>query len=263
MPDTDPLAQRRHAVRMLALAVAALMAVTIVLSAAMRLSQAGLGCEPWPACFGQAAAQATSATGLALARLLHRAAASIVLVLVIVLVLATLTLRPRLVDAGRVALTLLLLTLLLALLGATMRGSTAVPVVLGNLLGGFLMLAFAVRLGAPAPAPVRWARVGLALLLLQIVLGGLISATQATLATDDRLQLLHRALALLLLGVLAPVVRTLLHQRQRAQACMLAALLVLQGLVGGLLAPAGWPLAQVLAHNLGAALLLAVLLRLA
>lgn len=267
MHAPDSLARRHHAVRMLALCVAALMVVTIVLSATMRLSQAGLGCTPWPACFGQAGAQAgaqaVSDTGLALARLLHRALASTVLVLVVVLVLATLAMRPRLVGAGRGALTLLGLTLLLALLGVTMRGSTAVPVVLGNLLGGFLMLAFAVRLGAPVASSIRWARPGLALLLVQIVLGALISATHATLATDAWLQLLHRALAWLLLPVLAMVALALLRRQQPAQACTLAALLVLQLLVGGLLGLAGWPLVQVLAHNLTAALLLAMLLRLA
>jgi len=44
---------------------------------------------------------------------------------------------------------------------------------------------------------------------------------------------------------------------------VLALLLLVQVLAGGLLLAAPWPLAQVLAHNLSAALLLALLLRLA
>ena len=155
--SADPtLARRRRAVTALAWAVVAAMLATVALSAYMRLVQAGVGCSPWPACFAQgAAAEAGASMGLALARLLHRVVASLVLVLTLLLVLITLATRPRMKAQGASALALLLLTLALAALGVTMRGSTAPPVVLGNLLGGFLMLAVALRLAWPAPAAGR------------------------------------------------------------------------------------------------------------
>jgi cytochrome c oxidase assembly protein subunit 15 len=307
--SADPtLARRRRAVTALAWAVVAAMLATVALSAYMRLVQAGVGCSPWPACFAQgAAAEAGASTGLALARLLHRVVASLVLVLTLLLVLITLATRPRMKAQGASALALLLLTLALAALGVTMRGSTAPPVVLGNLLGGFLMLAVALRLAWPAPAAGRaiaaLARLALPLLLLQIALGALLSATRAALvcggpgqgldeclrlatgqgsswrlldpfdlghaehaaaaAQGAWLQLMHRGSALLLLALLAALAVPLWRARRRAAAGVLALLLLVQVLAGGLLLAAPWPLAQVLAHNLSAALLLALLLRLA
>lgn len=309
MPADPSLERRRRAVRALAWVVAALMVTTIVLSAYMRLVQSGLGCAPWPTCFAQGAptdAGAPAAAGVALARLLHRIVASVVLVLVILLVLATLTMRPRLRIEGRAAMVLLLLTLALAALGVTMRGSTLPAVVLGNLMGGFLMLAVATRLAWPAAAPAgalaTLARVSLLMLLAQIALGAMLSATrtawgcdgfasclqqaaaldwswrlldpwsngslpQAATATAAArgawLQLLHRSAALALLPLIGALALVLWRVRRRGGAAVLAALLVAQLLVGGLLPASGWPLAQVLVHNLSAALLLALLLRLA
>lgn len=305
MPVDPSLARRQRAIRVLACVVAALMLATAVLSAYMRLAQSGLDCQPWPACFAQAAAGTATAdagAGIALARLAHRVVASLVLVLVVLLVLAALAMRPRLRAEGSAALVLLLLTLALALLGATMRGSTHAAVVLGNLLGGFLMLAVATRLGWPAPAGggalTALARLSLLLLLLGIALGALLSATRSTLACEGFahclqqagavdwnwrlldpwsrgvspesgaargawLQLLHRGAALALLPVLAALIGALWRAGRRAGGVALALLFALQWLAGSLLPAAAWPLGQVLAHNLSAALLLALLLRLA
>lgn len=303
MPDDPSPRRRRDLVRALACAVASLMVATIVLSAYMRLTASGLGCAPWPACFVQtvpAQAGEAASQGVAWARLAHRVVASLVLVLTLLLVLATRAARPRAKAELRAALTLLLLTLALAVLGVTMRGSTAPTVVLGNLLGGFLMLAVATRLAWPAPAAPRalatLTGLALALLLVQIALGAMLSASRAAFACEGLsscvelavgepwrwslldpwngegptaaargawLPLLHRGAALVLLPVLAALAAMLWRARRRAAATTLAALLLVQMLVGGLLATAGWPLPQVLAHNLSAALLLALLLRLA
>lgn len=310
---TAGIAHRRRLTRRFALWCAGLMLATIVLSAFMRLSLAGLGCDDWPACYGQPlrdaahGASPASGAGLALARLAHRIVASVVLVLVIVLVLATLGTRPRLQREGRLAAGLLVLALALAALGLVTRGTTLPAVVLGNLLGGFVMLALSWRLAAAAagrPAPAielsRWARLGLALLVVQIALGTLISGTYGALACSgwpdcSRLALsagwdwqslnpwqqpaleaeasnaargawlhvLHRAGALLLLPVLMAVGLSARRHGHRGAATALWMLLALQLLVGGLLAGAGLPLIQVLLHNLTAALLLALLTRLA
>jgi len=306
----DPLDHRRHLTRRLALACAGLMLATIVLSAFMRLSQSGLGCEGWPDCYAQALQAGrpdVGGHGVVLARLLHRIVASAVLVLVMVLVAATLFTRPRLGREGALSLTLLLLALALAALGVVTRGATLPAVVLGNLLGGFLMLALCGRLAAVAggkadspPVLARWARLGLLLLLGQAALGAMVGASQAALACSGWsdcfaaarsvgwdwqhlnpwqapgpdaaapghprgvwLQLLHRTWALTLMPVLALVALYAHRHGQRSTSLALVVLLALQLLLGGLLAPAGLPLVQVLLHNLTAALVLTLLARLA
>lgn len=165
----------------------------IVLSAYIRLAQSGLGCTEWPACQGQLlreaarAGEAFAAAGAAPARAAHRAVASAALGLIVVLVL--LALRARRPRAVRLTLALLSVTLALALLGVIAGRATTPAVVLGNLLGGFVLLALAWRLyageacaetGGGDDASVvlrRWTRVALLLLGVQITLGGLLSAS--------------------------------------------------------------------------------------
>lgn len=183
----QPASQRRSLVCWLAWAGAALMLLIVVLSAYLRLRQAGLGCPDWPACYGQILAGqeavAASDPALAAARSTHRVVASAMLVLALLLCGLTLGPRPRLAREGRLALGVLALTLGLAALGVVSRGSTLPAVVLGNLLGGMATLALCVRLaavagGAPAPSTrLRgWLRLALLLALLQASLGGLVSA---------------------------------------------------------------------------------------
>ena len=309
----DPVARRRRLVRRLALLATMLMLTVVAVSAYMRLSQSGLGCDGWPACYGTpsghnpSSLMSRASSGLAWARVTHRVVASAMLVLVLGLVALTARHRPRLRREGRLALAVLLLTLWLAGLGAAMRGVTSPALVLGNLLGGLATLALCWRLvvvagagAAPAPALRRWAWAGLLLVLLQAALGGLVDARHAAttcryaaecadivrsagwdwrvlspwtssslegpLAADVRgawLHLLHRAGALLLLPVLSVVAWKALRQGFSAQAIGLGLLLVLELTLGSLLAATGFPLLAVLAHNLVAALLLALLAGLA
>lgn len=188
-------------IRRLAIGCAVGMVFTIVLSAYMRLSQAGLGCEPWPACYAQAARDAAAGTslpgsigaGVAAARLAHRVVASAVLILVITLVLSTCFTRPRFAPAAAaLSSTLLMLALGLAVLGVMTPGARLPAVVLGNLLGGFLMLALSVRLASWStdpqaeadPSISRWALASAALLIVQVALGALVSSTHAALSCD-------------------------------------------------------------------------------
>ncbi len=189
-------------IRRLAIGCAIGMVFTIVLSAYMRLSQAGLGCEPWPACYAQAARDAAAGTshpgsigvgvGVAAARLAHRVVASVVLILVITLVLSTCFTRPRFTPAAALSATLLMLALGLAVLGVMTPGARLPAVVLGNLLGGFLMLALSVRLASWSTNPQaeadpsigHWARASAALLTVQVALGALVSSTHAALSCD-------------------------------------------------------------------------------
>jgi cytochrome c oxidase assembly protein subunit 15 len=146
-------------VRRLALICAALMLATIVLSAFMRLSQAGLGCADWPACYGQnlsSVAQAPApGTAVIVARMLHRIVASLVLVLVIMLTLSTLAMRPRLHVEGRLSAVMLLCAGAVSTWRVT-AGATLPAVTLGND-RGFLMLALCWRLAVtPAARQPRW-----------------------------------------------------------------------------------------------------------
>lgn len=308
------VAAKQTLIRRIAGLCAGLMVATIVLSAYMRLWQSGLGCSDWPACYGQnlrdaAAGMASPGShGVALARLAHRIVASLVLVLALMLVMTTLTSRPRLRREGRLSLALLLLALALAALGIVTAGATLPVVTLGNLVGGFVMLALCARLAA-APRPLRttagsglarWVWPALALLLTQVALGALISGSYAALscsgwadcvqtaaaagwdwqalnpwsaptldarppfnAAGALVQLAHRLGAALLLPLLMAVIGMAWRSGRRREALALALMLALQGLLGWSMVAAGLPMSGVLLHNLNAALMLAVLVRLA
>jgi cytochrome c oxidase assembly protein subunit 15 len=110
--------------------------------------------------------------------------ASAALLLVITMVAVCLTARPPMWREGRVALGLLALALFLAVLGRWSSNARVPAVAIGNLLGGFGMLALCwrvVRRGTrPATPWLRaWAGLGVALLLVQVGLGGLLSASYA------------------------------------------------------------------------------------
>lgn len=193
-----PTPDRRLALlRRLAWLCTVLMLATIALSAFMRLSQAGLGCADWPACYGQhlrAAQQADPVPfghAVAAARLAHRVVASLTLLLVIVMTMATLATKPVLKRAGALSLALLLLALGLAVLGIATPGARLPAVAMGNLLGGFVMLAMCWRLVASTQPQATatglggWAIAGLLLLCGQLAGGALVSASYAALACSD------------------------------------------------------------------------------
>lgn len=182
--------RRHHILRRLALLCAALVLAVTSLSAFIRLSKAGLGCADWPACYGQelrrlqqgTPASDDAQTATAAARLVHRIAASTALLLVIVMVLICFGSQPLLVREGLLSLALLGLALFLAVLGVWSSAPRVPAVAMGNLLGGFFMLALCVRLAmrretALAGVPRAWAVAAALLLTLQVALGGLVSAS--------------------------------------------------------------------------------------
>lgn len=193
--------------RLVAVSLALSLAV-IVLSALMRLSNQGLECAGWPECYGQIHAPGAvanpSAAGPSRSQAIlpnsfidrgHRAVASLLLLAVIAM--AAIAWRRRGDPRQSVALpmSLLGLSLFLALLGVWF-GSPLLkpPVTLANLLGGMAMLALlwwlylttrgdAAR-DVPARALIyrRWAVLGLAAVIVQTALGGWTSANFAALA---------------------------------------------------------------------------------
>ena len=282
-----------------------LVAVTC-LSAYLRHSAGGLGCEPWPACFGQgerAAAGRVVIDGQALtaARMAHRITATLALLVLIALVFTSAVKRPLLRREGTLSSALLTLALLLALLGIFTPGSRLPAVAIGNLLGGFLMVAVAARLVGPstqrglAPFAIAVA----ALLLVQALTGALVSASRAGLAcTDIRecidqasaggwdwaalnpwrepgfavgtpyaegalAQLLHRLGGLLVAPAVAGLGMIAMRRGRRCEGLALLALLGFEVVLGLVIGSAGLPLVPALLHNLGSALLLALTVRLA
>jgi len=197
----------RRLLRMLAAVGAALVLVVIVSSAYLRLSQAGLSCADWPACYGNLSHIAEATTAQLVARIAHRIAASAVGFVLIALLAVSLTQRPRLVRQSTIAGLALAIAAMLATVGAVLSESTQVTprpaVTLANLLGGFALLALLVWLretvrdeaiapivpGAPTAPIARGARalavVALIAVVVQIVLGALVSGKFAALACPD------------------------------------------------------------------------------
>jgi len=275
-----------------------------------------LSCANWPACYGsivQAGGVTTAERG---ARLAHRLSASAVGIVLLALFAIALAQRPRLSQQALLAGAGLSVAALLATIGAITTGYVedgrllpAVTVV--NLGGGFALLALLALLRqtvAQAPAskprsvPTRPAR-GLALLagcalaaiIVQIVLGALVSAKFAALAcpafplcvtewppgglveTLDpftpleidasrsivrpqslaALHWAHRVGAHVVLLVVLALAVALARARRMREAVALAALVVIQLGLGATAVLASLPLPVVLAHNLGAAALLA------
>lgn len=216
----EPAARARRLLEPLAWIAILLTLVVVVASAFIRHAQAGLDCADWPACYARVGAAADAqapSTGVDVARFLHRfAASSVLLVIFGVLLLARIAGRgsrddPRHTGAALhagapdsrsrlLAVAALVLALGLAVLGVATRGATLPAVPLGNLVGGFALLAVLAALAgcvtdAPpgatpaAPSPVRWlAGALLVLALAQATLGGLIG-TQFALRSCGALDL--------------------------------------------------------------------------
>lgn len=193
---------RIASLRKVALACAVLILAITSLSAFLRLSSSGLGCEPWPQCYGQSLRdrqQGITAPPSAIvttARIAHRIAAVAVLLVIIVMVMNTWSRQPVLRREGFMVLGLLFFALFLAILGRWSANAKLPAVVLGNLLAGFAMFALSWRLVESLTAtpraeqrrePARWAWAGVSLLVLQVALGGMVNATHAGLSCPELL----------------------------------------------------------------------------
>ena len=180
-----------------------LVMVLVSLSAYLRLAHSGIGCSDWPECYGRigdppAVSQTISSENayqrivaeasqpLAWATPLHRLVASVLGLLIVLLVFLSLkSKRDRLLS-----ITLLGLTVFLALLGIKSGGLHSPAVVMGNLSGGFLMLGLlgwmlfkdqggAVQAQQHKTLPGVLLVTAVLILALQILLGGLTSASFA------------------------------------------------------------------------------------
>ena len=313
--------------RPLVLCSVALTFLVIVVGAYVRLEDAGLGCPDWPGCYGQLIGVPDEAHELAKAEqafpgkrvdagrawkeMFHRYLAGTLGLLV--LAIAAIAWRMR----GETGRTPWLATLLVAVVAfqATLGMWTVTmllkpAIVTLHLLGGMATLAvlmwLALREINPQPAPAAiarafrpWAAAGLAVLAVQIALGGWVSANYAALACTDfpschgqwlpgmdfanafhavrelgvtaagaplsqealnAIQWSHRAGALVTLAFLGALALCALRTPSlRAAGAVLLVLLVAQAGLGIANVLLRVPLALAAAHNAGAALLLAAL----
>jgi cytochrome c oxidase assembly protein subunit 15 len=175
--------------RWMVLAALLLVLVIITASAYIRLSQSGLGCADWPACYGRSIAMPPAGqliperTSLFWARTLHRlSASSIGILLLLIVFLGWDALQGA--ATRRAAIAAVLLAALLAWIGM-ITPSKLPAVTIGNLLGGMAMFALLWWLYQPgrvAGGARTLRRLALAALALQIALGAMIGARHVALA---------------------------------------------------------------------------------
>lgn len=294
----------------------ALLVITVVsISAFIRLSGAGLGCSPWPHCYGQTLRDEQSgisrtvdsqvSTSVTVARFAHRLLATLLLPLMLVLVIGGFTMQPKHWDGRWLSLLAFGLVLYLAVLGRWTAGARVPAVALGNLLGGFLLFALCWRMavvghGHSAEHSLSWQTrawrfFAVAVLLLQIALGGFVSSSFAGLScpsvTDCTfpahgqwevlnpwrephfdpssrpvnaegvlVHALHRWTAVAAAFAVVATAIALLRNGRRRTGLALLVLVGTQVALGLLLVLNGLPLAMAVMHNVVAALLLANLL---
>ena len=174
------------------LLVSALLLALVILgsSATLRLSANGIGCTPWPACYGllETANQVQDSSLIKALRLTHRLTATIFAVLALVIV--ALGWRTWAKPAKAAGLLLVLVTGVLAWVG--LHTPSPLPLVtVVNVLGGLALVGLCAALLSASPAPARRPqdhtdqfvrRAGwtlLALFALQAALGAMISARLA------------------------------------------------------------------------------------
>jgi cytochrome c oxidase assembly protein subunit 15 len=324
MLKQDFLSPNRRIKLMVLLVLLATISINL-LSAYIRHLEAGLDCTDWPACYGlistyvepladQTVAQMALAP-VAAAKKVHRGVATLLVILVLLLV-AESRKQQGLRGVGRnfpaiLPYIMVAVLLLLSVVGPASYMKTLPAIAVVNLVGGMALMALSgwlwLQLAAEPPVvnsglkPL--ARVGLVLLLLQIVLGVWLSANFAAIscsslwaceplaeavpATGDSfwyfrelrldesgrvlfdqgmqsIHIVHR-LGALLTGLILLALALFSVRRGdafRRSGLALAALVLLQFVLGASAMIMGLPLILVLGHNLTAALLLLVLLKL-
>lgn len=198
--------------RRLALAGVLLTLVVVVLGAWVRLSAAGLGCPDWPGCYGHlsvdSAAENVDAINQAfpdrpfeyqkaIKEMVHRYFASGLGLLILVLAGLAIANRDDPEQPVALPMALVALVILQGLLGMWTVTLLLKPlIVVLHLIGGLTTLSLLAWLAMHRPAPAHrtstsgsnlrtLATVGLAVLALQIALGGWTSSNYAALACPD------------------------------------------------------------------------------
>ena len=306
-----------------------LAAGVIILGAWTRLSDAGLGCPDWPGCYGhldvRKAIEHVNTTNETLPgslreahktvpEMVHRYFASTLGLVILIIAALSFINRKQEKQPLKLPLFLVVLVIFQGILGMwTVTWLLKPAVVTAHLLGGMTTLALLawLRLSVRRPAPTqlpsptpglrRFAGIALALVAVQIALGGWTSTNYAALACPDfptcqlqwwpdtdvgeaftiwrglgvnyefgvldnrqrvTIHLFHRVGALIVTAALLGLAWLLWRQRWRAHALAVSAALALQIGIGIGIVKLQLPLGLATAHNAGAALLLLVLVAL-
>jgi len=193
--------------RRLCLSGALFAAVVVVLGAWVRLNDAGLGCPDWPGCYGHIYPQAGFQFGKALREMIHRYFAATLGLIILSLFIWTLLRRKEIGRPLPLVAVLFGVVCLQGALGALTVTLLLKPlIVTAHLLGGLTTLgllwwlsldppqglaasrALASPRGKASPREAslkKYALVGLALLAVQIALGGWTSTNYAAVACPD------------------------------------------------------------------------------
>jgi heme a synthase len=185
--------------RRLSIAGVILAAAVVVLGAWVRLTAAGLGCPDWPGCYGHVYPQIDHGFSLGFGRALHEMihryfAATLILIITALLALAVVNRRypsqPRAVPVA-----LFIVVCLQGALGRLTVTLLLTPlVVTAHLLGGLSTLGLLCwlslspgreELSGPERGLRKFAVAGLAVLVMQIALGGWTSTNYAAIACPD------------------------------------------------------------------------------
>lgn len=191
----------------------ALTLVVVVVGAYVRLSDAGLGCPDWPGCYGrltplqaqneiakavaeQGGVHGPVSMGKAWKEMFHRYIAGALGLIILAIACAAWVKRRALRQSPLLAISLLAIVMLQAALGMWTVTLLLKPVIVTlHLLGGMTILALldwlALRQQSLPPAPADsatlkpWAALALVVVVIQIALGGWVSANYAALACVD------------------------------------------------------------------------------
>jgi len=181
--------------RRLSLLGALLAAAVVVLGAWVRLTDAGLGCPDWPGCYGHAYPEVAAQAGKAWHEMIHRYfAGTLVLIIASLLIWAVRRRKDRDQPLAPVALLFAVVCLQAALGALTVTLLLKPLIVTAHLLGGLTTLSLLWWLSLEPERRAFSARetglrtfalLGVAVLIVQIALGGWTSTNYAAVACPD------------------------------------------------------------------------------
>ncbi len=188
-----------NALAQLLKATIVLAVLTVVISSYIRLAETGVGCEPWPACYGQyhynESAQGVTVlteqgadSPLRFARISHRIITTLLGTIILYLFVISWFKKYRPLLGLLVPTTLLFLTIVLSTIGRIHPTQPLPLLTMANFTGGFLLLSLCYyllfKITTNNTSQIKdkntiWYRAGILMVVVQILWGGWTSANYA------------------------------------------------------------------------------------